>query len=370
MKKTAFILLFFISILALSCTGKNRDDEGNYKHFPDLRAEEFLFAFRSLDFKIVENKSIEDEYPYGYEESAQYYFDMFPNEYYSLEEEQEILNSKEFQKRSINEGEDEKENSKENEILFEGSFGNLLNSGKVSVLVTDELRIKRIDVNYSYMNYGESVRERIEEGFLEVAAMPYSRKMDMDTIKSWVRENAHTHGAKEKIEGIWFSIERDRTSTELCISVTESEIVPLDEYEIARIKDQDDFVEAEKLAGDGTPNVAGKIIVELIDSNGKISGEGLPELEERYIYFALKSRITNNTDETVKLNGFWMFISNDDNIYMTTSDVSNLIKPALDGYVRSGESKEGWVTFKTRPSAMQRYSHFDLTGSLKPILPK
>lgn len=235
-------------------------------------------------------------------------------------------------------------------VKYNGTQGNLFQLFRIEITTTDD-RIKSITAAVLAFEYDKDIIEEIEDFFGFIVTLA-DKNSNPELAGEWVTQNAHNHGAKINIGGIWFSINRQYSSS-LSISIEEPEIEPLSEERIAEIEAEEaDLMEREELVAN---NYEGKIIFSAIDVDKYVSDD----------YFALKVRMTNNTDSEFELGIGWMLFANDGHIYGTSKETYNLKKPALEGKILSGETKEGWLTFKTRRIFSLEPLRFD--GELRPL---
>jgi hypothetical protein len=243
-------------------------------------------------------------------------------------------------------------------VKYSGTTGNLFQLFRIEIYSADD-RIKSITAVVHILEYDKNIKEEIEDffGFIAILA---DKNLNQESAGEWVVQNAHNHGAKINMGGIWFSIDRQYSSS-LSISIEEPEIEPLSEERIAEIEAEEaELMEREELVAN---NYEGKIVFSTIDVDKYVSDDYI-EKENGYDYFALKVRMTNNTNSEFELGIGWMLFAQDGHIYGTSEETYNLKKPALEGKILTGETKEGWLTFKTRNFSLEPL-RFD--GELRPL---
>jgi hypothetical protein len=205
--------------------------------------------------------------------------------------------------------------------------------------------------------------DQIIEYFATIAIIPY-KNSDPDFAEQWVRDNAKMHGSKVNIGGVWYSIDRE-ISWILHISAVEPKIETLSEQRTKEIQEEDLFFENEKEEDEFGQN---KVLIEINELDSNVSKTDIPEQDENYLYFSFKVRMTNNTSNEIVLEPKWILFTTDMHIYVTDEETCYLKKPVLDGKLLQGESKEGWITFKTDSNFLFLEStprRFD--GELRPL---
>jgi hypothetical protein len=254
------------------------------------------------------------------------------------------------------------ENENESDTVYRGRQGSFLNSFNIEI--TGKVQVKSIDVYVLSMEYTRELKEAASAYFGYLATVPYQNS-DPGQARQWVKENFDIHGAKTKIGGVWFSIDRGLTWY-MRISAEEPQIEALSE---ARIRE----IEEEELALDSgveeSPDEqgSGKILIDIVDIDSNVSKTDIPHQESGSLYFALKVRMVNNSSGDIKLEPRWMLFTNDMHLYGTDEESCYLKKPALEGEIIRGETKEGWLTFKTSSSILFESIRRRFDGDLRPL---
>ncbi|MDR1506191.1 MAG: hypothetical protein LBI67_03725 [Treponema sp.] len=141
-------------------------------------------------------------------------------------------------------------------------------------------------------------------------------------------------------------------------------IEDLPEWRIQEIQEEDLVLTRE--SGDT------KISIEILEIDDDVSTSIIPEQDNDHLYFSYNVKMTNNTSREIRLEPGWMVFTIDNHVYRTDEGTAYLRKPSLEGKIAQGESKEGPITFKTKPRFLFLESGpRNFYGDLRPLfIPK